>query len=159
MEAVRELAGALSTNRDGTKYWTYQDYTGEAIYKKLMDDLFMDRPRSEVPDKNGRQKAASLALLDSGIKGIRYADGYTRGKAEEEQTYNYVIFDGKDIKITAFADESTGERGRIMRIRRRRFPLSARKRNPSRSTTITACPTRIRRTGSGRRSLIPAGCG
>lgn len=108
VEAVRELAGALSTNRDGTKYWIYQDYTGEAIYKKLMDDLFMDRPRSEAPDKNGRQKAASLALLDSGIKGIRYADGYTRGKSEDEQTYNYVIFDGKDIKITAFSDESTG---------------------------------------------------
>lgn len=108
VEAVRELAGALSTNRDGTKYWTYQDYTGEAIYKKLMDDLFMDRPRSEVPDKNGRQKAASLALLDSGIKGIRYADGLSRREEGDEQTYNYVIFDGKDIKITAFSDESTG---------------------------------------------------
>lgn len=108
VEAVRELAGALSTNRDGTKYWTYQDYTGEAIYKKLMDDLFMDRPRSEVPDKNGRQKAASLALLDSGIKGIRYADGLSRREEGDEQTYNYVIFDGHDIKITAFADESTG---------------------------------------------------
>lgn len=108
VEAVRELAGALSTNRDGTKYWTYQDYTGEAIYKKLMDDLFMDRPRSEVPDKNGRQKAASLALLDSGIKGIRYADGLSRREEGDEQTYNYVIFDGHDIKITAFSDESTG---------------------------------------------------
>lgn len=108
VEAVRELAGALSTNRDGTKYWTYQDYTGEVIYKKLMDDLFMDRPRSEVPDKNGRQKAASLALLDSGIKGIRYADGLSRREEGDEQTYNYVIFDGHDIKITAFADESTG---------------------------------------------------
>ena len=108
VEAVRELAGALSTNRDGTKYWTYQDYTGEAIYKKLMDDLFMDRPRSEVPDKNGRQKAASLALLDSGIKGIRYADGLSRREEGDEQTYNYVIFDGNDIKITAFADEGTG---------------------------------------------------
>ena len=108
VEAVRELAGALSTNRDGTKYWTYQDYTGEAIYKKLMDDLFMDRPRSEAPDKNGRQKAASLALLDSGIKGIRYADGLSRREEGDEQTYNYVIFDGHDIKITAFSDESTG---------------------------------------------------
>ena len=108
VEAVRELAGALSTNRDGTKYWTYQDYTGEAIYKKLMDDLFMDRPRSEAPDNNGRQKAASLALLDSGIKGIRYADGLSRREEGDEQTYNYVIFDGHDIKITAFADESTG---------------------------------------------------
>nr|DAW90860.1 MAG TPA: PolyVal ADP-Ribosyltransferase [Bacteriophage sp.] len=108
VEAVRELAGALSTNRDGTKYWTYQDYTGEAIYKKLMDDLFMDRPRSEAPDKNGRQKAASLALLDSGIKGIRYADGLSRREEGDEQTYNYVIFNEKYIKITAFADESTG---------------------------------------------------
>lgn len=54
------------------------------------------------------QKAASVSLLSSDIKGIRYADGFSRNKAEDEQTYNYVIFDGNDIKITAFADESTG---------------------------------------------------
>ena len=113
VEAVRELAGALSTNRDGTKFWTYKGYTGREVYKKLMDDLFMGRPFSELPaDRKERekmkQKEASLALLKAGIKGIKYADGYTRGKAEEEQTYNYVIFDGNDIKITAFADESTG---------------------------------------------------
>lgn len=49
-----------------------------------------------------------MSLLSSDIKGIRYADGLSRGKAEEEQTYNYVIFNEKYIKITAFADESTG---------------------------------------------------
>ena len=49
-----------------------------------------------------------MSLLSSDIKGIRYADGLSRWKEKEEQTYNYVIFDGNDIKITAFADESTG---------------------------------------------------
>ncbi|WP_286689007.1 hypothetical protein, partial [Akkermansia sp. 54_46] len=58
--------------------------------------------------KQEAQKAASVSLLSSDIKGIRYADGLSRWKEKEKQTYNYVIFDGNDIKITAFADESTG---------------------------------------------------
>lgn len=53
-------------------------------------------------------EAASEYLLKRGVRGIKYADGLSRRNAKEEQTYNYVIFDGNDIKITAFADESTG---------------------------------------------------
>ena len=71
---------------------------GEQIYVGLCEGFSRDW-------KKGMKKA-SLALLKAGIKGIRYADGLSRGKAD--QTYNYVIFDGNDIKITAFADESTG---------------------------------------------------
>ena len=107
VEAVRELAAAGGKTSGGARIWTYQE--GERFYKTLMDALFMDRPLSDAPNKEGRKKAASLALLKSGIKGIRYADGFSRNKAEDKQsTYNYVIFDGNDIKITAFADESTG---------------------------------------------------
>lgn len=71
---------------------------GEQIYVGLCEGFSRDW-------KKGMKKA-SLALLKAGIKGIRYADGLSRGTAD--QTYNYVIFDGNDIKITAFADESTG---------------------------------------------------
>ena len=78
--------------------------SGKDVYQELFD-AFWD---GEDGTKQEAQKAASVSLLSSDIKGIRYADGYTRGKVEEEQTYNYVIFDGNDIKITAFADESTG---------------------------------------------------
>ena len=81
-----------------------ENVSGKDVYQELFD-AFWD---GEDGTKQEAQKAASVSLLSSDIKGIRYADGYTRGKAEEEQTYNYVIFDGKDIKITAFADESTG---------------------------------------------------
>ena len=81
-----------------------ENVSGKDVYQELFD-AFWD---GEDGTKQEAQKAASVSLLSSDIKGIRYADGYTRGKAEEDQTYNYVIFDGNDIKITAFADESTG---------------------------------------------------
>lgn len=81
-----------------------ENVSGKDVYQELFD-AFWD---GEDGTKQEAQKAASVSLLSSDIKGIRYADGYTRGKAEEEQTYNYVIFDGNDIKITAFADDSTG---------------------------------------------------
>lgn len=81
-----------------------ENVSGKDVYQELFD-AFWD---GEDGTKQEAQKAASVSLLSSDIKGIRYADGYTRGKAEDEKTYNYVIFDGNDIKITAFADESTG---------------------------------------------------
>ena len=81
-----------------------ENVSGKDVYQELFD-AFWD---GDDGTKQEAQKAASVSLLSSDIKGIRYADGYTRGKVEEEQTYNYVIFDGNDIKITAFADESTG---------------------------------------------------
>ena len=81
-----------------------ENVSGKDVYQELFD-AFWD---GEDGTKQEAQKAASVSLLSSDIKGIRYADGYTRDKAEDEQTYNYVIFDGNDIKITAFADESTG---------------------------------------------------
>ena len=75
-------------------------FTGKQIYVGICEGFSRDWEEG--------MKKASLALLKAGIKGIRYADGFSRRKAEEEQTYNYVIFDGNDIKITAFADDSTG---------------------------------------------------
>ena len=81
-----------------------ENVSGKDVYQELFD-AFWD---GEDGTKQEAQKAASVSLLSSDIKGIRYADGLSRWKEKEEQTYNYVIFDGKDIKITAFADESTG---------------------------------------------------
>ena len=91
LDEGKEEAYSLFNDKDPENgYWM-----GGKIYRSLEDAL-------------GSPREASEFLLRHGVKGIRYADGYTRGKTEEEQTYNYVIFDGNDIKITAFADESTG---------------------------------------------------
>lgn len=81
-----------------------ENVNGKDVYQELFDAFWDggDGTRQEA------QKAASVSLLSSDIKGIRYADGLSRSKAKDEQTYNYVIFNEKYIKITAFADESTG---------------------------------------------------
>lgn len=89
-EDKQEAYSLFGYKDPGNGYWM-----GGRIYRALADTL-------------GSPREASEFLLRHGVKGIRYADGFSRGKTEEEQTYNYVIFDGNDIKITAFADESTG---------------------------------------------------
>ena len=91
VEYARNVAGARG-----------EDVSGKGIYVALVD-AFWD---GGDDTKQDAKKEASLALLEAGIKGIKYADSLSRGKLQ--QTYNYVIFDENDIKITEFADESTG---------------------------------------------------
>ena len=57
--------------------------TGQSFYRNLDDD-----PR-----------AASEYLHSLGIRGIKYLDGTSRSQGEG--AYNYVVFDDKDIEITA----------------------------------------------------------
>ena len=59
---------------------------GEGIYM-LLGSVF------------GGKEAASKKLLESGVKGIKYRDAASH--VEDDGTYNYVIFSGDDIKITA----------------------------------------------------------
>ncbi|WP_300806072.1 hypothetical protein [uncultured Akkermansia sp.] len=100
---VEEVRYALERAESRADY-RGENVSGKDVYQELFD-AFWD---GEDGTKQEAQKAASVSLLSSDIKGIRYADGLSRWKEKEEQTYNYVIFDGNDIKITAFADESTG---------------------------------------------------
>lgn len=50
----------------------------------------------------GSPKAASLALLDAGVRGNKYLDGFSRGaRGADNPTYNYVLFTGDDAEIVA----------------------------------------------------------
>lgn len=63
---------------------------------------------------HGADKAASLALRDAGIAGIKYKDGTSRGTSGS--TYNYVVFDDSAVSIRAY-DQGRAEnqpRGRII---------------------------------------------
>jgi hypothetical protein len=60
--------------------------TGRLIYSLL-----------ETSDNTGSARAASLALANAGIKGIKYLDGTTRNSSKD--SHNYVIFDGADVAI------------------------------------------------------------
>ena len=64
------------------------EWYGSGIYQTLSEKL-------------GSPKAASIALLDAGIRGNKYLDGNSRGAWVEKPAYNYVIFADEDVSITA----------------------------------------------------------
>ena len=64
------------------------EWYGSGIYETLAEDL-------------GSPKAASLALLDAGIRGNKYLDGNSRGLNLDKPGYNYVIFADDDVTMTA----------------------------------------------------------
>ncbi len=82
-----------------------EPHTGRSIYKKLT--LLMAKKHGlNIYDRKDYAKAqryASEALLASGIKGHKYADGFTRGKPRDQRKYNAVIWDMDAIKITHVA--------------------------------------------------------
>lgn len=71
--------------------------TGQEIYANLSSTL------------DEGDQAASLALKDAGIAGIKYLDGTSR--TEGDGTFNYVVFDDNAVSIRAYEQEA---RGRII---------------------------------------------
>jgi DNA-binding ferritin-like protein len=77
--------------------------SGEGLYSRLVGEAEID----SLPDQkvfDWPAKAASLYLLSKGIRGIKYADGFSRSDSNDK-TYNYVVFADKYIKDVT--DQST----------------------------------------------------
>tara|TARA_R100000808_G_scaffold621_1_gene3133 strand:+ start:967 stop:3630 length:2664 start_codon:yes stop_codon:yes gene_type:complete len=77
-----------------------ETYRGSSLYDQIAGSALMSGSRAFDPATGGRASApqASKHLNSLGIKGIRYKDGFSRGK--EGGTSNYVIFDGRLITIS-----------------------------------------------------------
>ena len=101
---------------------TGQDLYRQAthFYEQLLDDAVYSDDSYTFPkdllqafkdaggDDRARRRvaglAASKALLDAGVQGIKYRDGFSRHK-NGNYSYNYVIFDPKLIKIVRKYDK------------------------------------------------------
>ena len=95
---VRAFAGREAKQITRELEVVEQDVTGQALYKGMERVL-------------GSDKAASEALANLGIKGIKYLDGGSRTAGEG--THNYVIFSGDDVAITNqfYQQRAQGNRG------------------------------------------------
>lgn len=71
---------------------TKPDDAGEA-YRKLGQMMHSD-------------KAASMALHDLGIAGVKYLDGASRSQGDG--SYNYVVFDDSKVQIRSYEQEARG---------------------------------------------------
>lgn len=72
----------------------FREHPRTKSYDPAGADLYRD-----VSDANGSKQSASEYLHSLGIRGIKYLDGTSRSKGEG--SYNYVIFDDKNIEIPA----------------------------------------------------------
>lgn len=97
--------------------------TGEDIYNMIARNHMRPEPApswtsvsvdTESSNWSGH-KGASLALNESGILGIKYLDGSSRGKGDG--SFNYVIFDDASIQVLETfyqdGDRGSGPRGQI----------------------------------------------
>lgn len=71
--------------------------SGEETAEKAYRRLGVKVGPKEMNDTVGREKAASAALADAGIPGIKYLDQGSRGKSG---TQNFVVFNEGDVQIT-----------------------------------------------------------
>jgi hypothetical protein len=60
--------------------------SGEDVYRRVQQD------------QEGGQREASIALLEAGVRGIKYLDGTSRSQGDG--SFNYVVFDENDVQIT-----------------------------------------------------------
>ncbi len=68
-----------------------RNLTGEKIYAMLESGDILT---------SDRQRNASNSLKSFGVKGIKYKDGVSRrARGDDQPAFNYVAFDGSDIKI------------------------------------------------------------
>ncbi len=95
VEEVRKLAYALKLKPDALAEEVYTTLTEQMRQKHGLGNSRKDDALA--------QRYASEALLASGIKGHKYADGFTRHLARSEWLYNSVVFDMDSIRITHVA--------------------------------------------------------
>ena len=81
---------------------TYGDH--DIVLQQLGLDLRYENPTGmDLADalnmRRGTDTSAPKLLEDAGIKGVRYADAFTRHKSPDKQSMNYVIFDDRLISI------------------------------------------------------------
>jgi hypothetical protein len=95
-KGVREKLEAVSENLNSKMFDGFlkqpDKFDGNEVYGKISD---------QFPGTFGNvdaQAAASAALREAGIPGIKYLDGSSRSKGKGD--YNYVIFDEADVAIT-----------------------------------------------------------
>ena len=92
-------ASVLSDGQKSMVGQAYQDETGRSPFAGKPREMTGEGLYRDIAVSNRSDRAASLALLAAGIRGIKYLDGSSRGKGDGD--YNYVIFNDADVEIEA----------------------------------------------------------
>jgi len=96
----KKVRDAVYANRDAVDQKIVDDYFDGDRNNIVNDEMTGMRYMSNMDQINaGTIDGTEYELAEKGVKGIRYADAFTRHKSPDKQSMNYVIFDDRLISI------------------------------------------------------------
>ena len=96
----KKVRDAVYANRDAVDQKIVDDYFDGDRNNIVNDEMTGMRYMSNMDQINaGTIDGTEYELAEKGVKGIRYADAFTRHKSPDKQSMNYVIFDDRLITI------------------------------------------------------------
>jgi hypothetical protein len=96
----KKVQDAVYANRDAVDQRIVDDYFGGDRNNIINEDMTGQQYMSNMDKVNaGMIDGTEYELAERGIKGVRYADAFTRHKTPDKRSMNYVIFDDRLITI------------------------------------------------------------
>ena len=96
----KKVRDAVYANSDAVDQKIVDDYFYGDRNNIVNDEMYGMRYMSNMDQINaGTIGGTEYELAEKGVKGIRYADAFTRHKSPDKQSMNYVIFDDRLITI------------------------------------------------------------
>ena len=96
----KKVQDAVYANRDAVDQRIVDDYFGGDRNNIINDEMTGQQYMANMDKVNaGMIDGTEYELAERGVKGVRYADAFTRHKSPDKQSMNYVIFDDRLISI------------------------------------------------------------
>ena len=95
------------SNNGTSNFGLTQKDVDRMLGSRDVDDLKGQQIYTRLAAQKGSQQAASEYLNSMGIRGIKYLDGGSRNAGDG--SYNYVVFDDKDVNIEAVYSRATND--------------------------------------------------
>jgi hypothetical protein len=96
----KKVQDAVYANRDAVDQRIVDDYFGGDRNNIINEDMTGQQYMSNMDKVNaGMIDGTEYELAERGVKGVRYADAFTRHKTPDKRSMNYVIFDDRLITI------------------------------------------------------------
>ena len=96
----KKVQDAVYANRDAVDQRIVDDYFGGDRNNIINDEMTGQQYMANMDKVNaGMIDGTEYELAERGVKGVRYADAFTRHKTPDKRSMNYVIFDDRLITI------------------------------------------------------------
>ena len=106
---VRGTEPRAKLRRHGDEYIPEAILTDDPAERSMIINSLVDAFRGAIKNRLSPE-GVSRAMRKKGVRGVKYSDGFSRGKSGKK-SYNYVIFDDTDVAIQKILRQEGAARG------------------------------------------------